>query len=64
MYKLTCNSDSYMAMLHDGCDVITEEDAHPFPDYGMKVGCLIDILANPIIILYQREVSIYCPIFL
>lgn len=50
-------------------DVITEEDAYPFPtlprfDCGMKVGCITDILINPTTRLYQRETSIYCPIFL
>jgi len=58
-----------MATRHDCCDVIAEEDAYPFPpkdgfEYlGLKIGCLSDISANPIIILYQRDTSIYCPIF-
>jgi len=68
MHRLTCKMDSLMATRHDCCDVITEEDAYPFPtfphfDCGLKIGCLIDIATNPTIILYQRDTSIYCPIF-
>jgi hypothetical protein len=40
-----------MATHHDCCDVISEDDTFPFSD-GVKIGCLTDVAANPITILY------------
>lgn len=67
---------SYEAIInHDNTDIEVEEDCHPFPrevhpfpreviDYNEKVGCAIDISANPNIILFQRYDVIKCPIFI
>ena len=64
MQRVFCRTDSYTAEMHDCCDMISLDDCYPFPNGEQKVGCLIDIIANPIVILYQRDISIYCPIFI
>jgi hypothetical protein len=64
MEKYSCEPESFSACHNNHCDIFVENDSYPFPNNEQKTECIINITANPIIILFQRHIIIDCPIFL